>query len=189
MTATAHPASTPVGDPITPARKWRAITLATLLLVPAYWSVMYGVLTFAADETDRPSGASGAAALAFGLAVIPFVYIVLAFMSLHPRAPMAVVKAMTMTIVVGAPVSALAVDAVTGLVAGIGAGGICALRTDDLESTRSRIYGVATVAFYVFVLVRLVAPAAVLAAPILPFTVIGLIDHLAQRRALADATV
>ena len=42
-----------------------------------------------------------AAALAFGLALIPFVFIVLAFMSEHPRAPAAVFQAMVLALLVG----------------------------------------------------------------------------------------
>ena len=116
-------------EPLTPQRKWRAITLATLVLVPAFWSMLAGFVAAASDE--EVGGPAPGPAIALGLALIPFVFIVLAFMSEHPRAPAAVVKAMALTLLVGIPVAAVAGDAVTGLVAGVGAGGIVALRADD----------------------------------------------------------
>jgi len=36
-------------DPLPPRRKWRAILLATLLLAPAYWALLAGVVSVAAD--------------------------------------------------------------------------------------------------------------------------------------------
>ena len=79
--------------PLTPQRKWRAITIATLVLVPAFWSMLAGFVAVARDEDARPAPAAGPA-IALGLALIPFVFIALAFLSEHPRAPVAVVKAM-----------------------------------------------------------------------------------------------
>ena len=88
-----------------------------------------------------------------------------------------------MTLVVGIPVSALAADAATGLVAGIGAGGIAAIRADLLHSWRARALGVAAASLFVFLAVRTAPEAAILVAPCLPFTAIGVADHLSERRA------
>ena len=57
---------------------------------------------------DGREAASPGPFIAFGLALIPFVFVVLAFTSGHPRAPGAVVRAMGLTLLVGIPVSALA---------------------------------------------------------------------------------
>mgnify|MGYP006159678539 CR=1 FL=1 len=36
----------PVGmEPLSPRRKWRAITVATLVLVPAYWMLLAGIVS------------------------------------------------------------------------------------------------------------------------------------------------
>ena len=115
-------------DPLSPQRKWRAILFATLLLVPAYWGIVIGVVAVASDNPDAPPAGPP---IALGLTLLPFVFIVLAFFSTHPRAPAAVLKAMGLTLLIGIPVSAIAPDAITGLVAGIGAGGIAALRSDE----------------------------------------------------------
>lgn len=173
--------SPPAGaEPLSPQRKWRAITLATLVLVPSYWAVLGGLVSLASDDpNDAPNAAP---LLAFGLALLPFVFIVLAFLSEQPRAPGAVVKAMVLALLVGIPVSALAADAVTGFVAGVGAGGIAALRADLSHSWKARALAVLAISAYLFILLRTVGDVALLLAPVLPFTSIGVADHLSERR-------
>jgi hypothetical protein len=176
-----RPASPSAGlSPLPPQRKWRAILVATLVLVPAFWSLLVGLVALASDEPDAPDPGPP---MAFGLALIPFVFVVLAFMSEHPRPAGAVLRAMGLALLVGIPVSALAQDAVTGIVAGVGAGGIAALRRDPDSTTRSRVLAVVVAAAYTFVLVRLAGGLVLLPAPIFPFTAIGVSDHLAERAA------
>lgn len=165
--------------PLPPRRKWRAITIATLLLIPSYWSILIGLVAVVSDRTNAPPAGPF---IAFGLCLIPFVFVALAFSSEHPRAAGAVVKAMILTVVVGIPVSALAADAVTGLVAGVGAGGVVALRADEGDTWRVRATAVAAASLYVFLIVRVAGDVAVLLTPILPFTSIGVADHLSERR-------
>jgi hypothetical protein len=166
-------------QPLSPQRKWRAITVATLLLVPAFWSLLAGLV---ADASDESGGPNAAAAMAFGLALIPFVFVVLAFMSEHPRAPGAALRAMGWALLVGIPVSAFVGDAVTGIVAGLGAGGIKALRMDADHNVRARALAVLVASAYTLVLVALTGAMALLPAPIFPFTAIGVADHLSERR-------
>jgi hypothetical protein len=168
-------------EPLPPMKKWRAITLATLVLVPGYWSMLTGLVVAASDDVNIDI--NPAAAIAFGLAVIPFVFLVLAFASEHPRWPGAVVRAMGLSLLVGVAVSAIARDAVTGIVAGVGAGGIVALRMDLPHKWQSRAIAVLVASFYTFLMVRAVGPIALLPAPIFPFTGIGIADHLSERRA------
>ena len=173
--------SVPAGmEPLSPRRKWQAITLGTLLLVPAYWSMLAGLVAAAADGPEPV--ANPAAYLAFGLALIPFVFVVLAFVSEHPRAPTAVWRAMVLAVLVGVGVSTLAADAVTGIVAGVGAGGVVALRADADHSWRARALAIIFAVVYTFVLVRMASSLALLPAPIFPFTAIGVADHLSERR-------
>jgi purine-cytosine permease-like protein len=172
--------------PLTPKRKWQTITIATLLLAPAFWSLLAGIVAVADD--DKEAGPNAAAAIAFGLAFIPFIYVVLAFMSQHPRAPRAVVRAMGLTLLVGLVASGLAQDAVTGIVAGLGAGGIAAMRRDPPATTKARVWGVVAATVYTFVLVRMAGPIVLVAAPIFPFTAIGLADHFVERRLERAAT-
>lgn len=166
--------------PLSPRRKWRAILFATLLLVPGYWAMLAGVVALASD--DGGGVGSPGAYIAFGLALIPFVFVVLAFVSEHPRAPGAVVKAMALALLVGIPASAIAADAVTGFVAGVGAGGVVALRPEALHDWRPRVIAVVAASAWVFLTIRTAPEVAVLLVPVLPFTSIGVADHIAERR-------
>ncbi|HET6954760.1 MAG TPA: hypothetical protein VFI47_30640 [Acidimicrobiales bacterium] len=183
--------SRPTGmEPLSPRRKWRAITVATLVLVPGFWSMMAGLVALATDDDQaaEPAGLNSAAAVAFGLAIIPFVFIVLAFLSEHPNAPGAVLRAMGLSLLVGLLATAFTGDPVTGVVAGVGSGGVCALRMDVDHSVRDRVVAVLVAAVYTFVLVRMVGGVALLPAPIFPFTALGVADHLSERRAEREAS-
>ena len=166
-------------EPLRPQRKWRAIAFATMLLAPAVWSLLVGLVAVASDDPGRPTPGPP---IALGLCLVPFVFIVLAFASEHPQAPSAAVKAMAVSLLVAIPASALAGDAVTGIVAGVSAGGVFALRSDSAHSHAVRAGGVAIAAAYTFLLVRVAGPVALLAAPVFPFTALGLADHYAEWR-------
>jgi len=165
--------------PLAPRRKWRAILLSTLLLVPAYWALLAGVVSVASETGGAPNPGAW---IAFGLMLVPFVFIVLAFSSEHPRAAGASAKAMALSLLVGIPVSALAADAVTGFVAGIGAGGVVAMRADLDRSWKARALAVLIVTVWAYVTVRVMPEAALLLAPVLPFTSVGVADHLLEIR-------
>lgn len=150
------------------------------MLVPAFWTLLAGLVSSASGEPrDAPDPA---ASLAFGLAVIPFIFLVLAFLSQNPRVPTSVLKAMGLALVIGIPVSFLSGDAVTGIVAGAGAGGMATLRSDAPHATKPRVLGVLAATAYTFVLVQTVGAIALLPAPILPFTAIGIADQISDRR-------
>ena len=171
-------------QPLPPAKKWRAILVATLVLVLAFWALLAGLVAGATNDGSSGEAEPNAAlGLAVGLTVIPFVFVALAFLSEHPRAPGAVVRAMGWSLLVGIPVSALAGDAVTGIVAGVGAGGIQALRMDEPENWRARAWAVVVAAAYTFVLARVAGGLVLLPAPIFPLTAIGIADHFSERRA------
>jgi hypothetical protein len=81
--------------------------------------------------------------------------------------------------------AAIAKEPVTGVVAGMAAGGIVALRMDDDHTVRSRILAVVVASAYTAVLVLTIGGLALLPAPIFPFTALGVADHMAERRAEA----
>ena len=166
--------------PLSPERRWRAIALATVLLAPAVWSLLAGLVAVAAH--DGPDDRAAGAAIAFGLSMLPFVFVVLAFASEQSNPPRAVLRAMGLCLLVGIPTSAIAGDAVSGIVAGVGAGGIAALRSDEDNGWRPRAAAVAVATAYTFVLARVAGPAVLLAAPVFPFTGLGLADHWAEWR-------
>ncbi len=174
--------SRPTGmEPLPPQQKWKAITIATLVLLPAFWGTLIGLVSVASDDSNG-GVANPAAFIAFGLALVPFAFLALAFVSGHPTAPGATVKAMCLFLLIGIPVSALAADAVTGLVAGAGAGGIVALRASEVATWKQRALGVLFACAYTFVLARAAGAIILLSVPAFPFTSIGLADHFAERR-------
>src|SRR3977135_3911552 len=123
-------------EPLSPQHKWRALTL-----VP--------------PASDKRGGvANPGAAIALGFTVIPFVFIALAFLSEHPMAASAAVKAMVFCLLGGLPVDAIAGDAITGMVAGVGAGGVVALRADEGHNRRARVIAVVLASLYTLVLAR-----------------------------------
>ena len=167
-------------EPLPPERKWRAILVATVLLVPAFWALLAGLV---AGASEGGGGPNPAAAVAFGLALVPFVFVALAVLSEHPRAPGAVLRAMGLALLIGIPVSAVVGDAVTGVVAGLGAGGIAALRMDPAHGWRPRAWAVLVASVYTVFLVAFTGALVLLPAPIFPFTALGIADHLSERRA------
>ncbi|HYV01298.1 MAG TPA: hypothetical protein VEM93_03025, partial [Actinomycetota bacterium] len=72
-------------------------------------------------------------------------------------------------------------------VAGVGAGGIVAMRADQAHSWKARAIAVLAVSVYVFILLRSTTVIALLLAPVLPFTSIGVADHLSERRREREA--
>jgi hypothetical protein len=170
----------PIGvAPLPPQTKWRAITISTLLLLPAYWGVVSGLVAAASDRADAPPAGPP---IAFGLALLPFVFIALAFLSQHPRAPSAVMKAMGLTLLIGIPAAAIAPDAVSGIVAGIGAGGAAALRPEHDGVWKARALGVLAVSVFAATFVYVVPDVVLLLAPTLPFTCLGVADHALEMR-------
>ncbi len=75
--------SRPTGmEPLSPQQKWKAITIATLVLLPAFWGTLIGLVSVASD--DGEGVANPAAFIALGLALVPFAFLALAFLSGHP---------------------------------------------------------------------------------------------------------
>lgn len=165
--------------PLPPKRKWRAILLSTVLLAPGLWAIVIGLVAGASDDRNAPAAVPF---IAFGLAILPFVFVALAFLSEHPRAASAILRAMALSLLVGLPVLALAGDVVTGLVAGCAAGGAAALRMEIVHTARSRAVAVLCATAYAFVMVRVAPEATIIVAPVLPFTSIAIADHLRERR-------
>ena len=165
--------------PLSPQQKWKAITIGTIVLLPAFWGTLIGLVSVASDDAGVTNPA---AFIAFGLALVPFAFLALAFVSRHPAAPMATVKPMCLFLLVGIVVSAVAADAVTGLVAGAGAGGIVALRASEVGTWKTRALGVVFACVYTFVLARMAGAIILISVPAFPFTSIGLADHFAERR-------
>jgi hypothetical protein len=164
--------------PIDPRRKWTAITLATLLMVVSYVAILIGFIAIEVEDGPAPGPV-----IAFGLGLVPFVFIILAFMSGNRRAPGAVMKAMALSVIVAGPLSALMADAVSGLVAGFGIGGAVTLRREENHTLKARLIAVGITTVYVAVLVNFSVEGGLFAGGVLPFLSIGIADWVMDRRA------
>ncbi len=153
--------------------RWLAIIAGTAVLQFSYWLVLQGTAT--AQE-------GGAGLIALGMAVVPFVFLVLAFASRHPNAPGATLRAMGWFLVVGVPLGLL--SSVLGMAVGLSLGGVVALAPlPDLVTRRQRYLAVLGLLGYLIVLLVVAPGFAVASAAALPFAVHGIVDQTAEERA------
>jgi len=140
-------------------------------------------MVFAFVAAGLEDGPPPGPAFAFGLALVPFVFVALSAISRQPALGGATVAAMLLAVAVALPVLALARDAVTGLVAGFGAGGAVALRREPKHRWQTRAWGVVGAATFTLVAVRLVPLLGLIAAPIITLPAIGAADLYSDYRA------
>jgi hypothetical protein len=139
--------------------------------------IVYAFVLGSAEE----AGSSPIASLAIGLALVPIVFLLLAFISRHPRAPTGVLYAMLLSLMVGIPLAAF--DVAAALTMGFGAGGAVALAKYEEDSWIARAIAVVVVTVYIVVLLRYQIGAALLATAILPLVAIGSADEVMEWRA------
>lgn len=169
--------------PVSARRKWAAISVATVIMAISVFFMLYGAVEGAVlYETSAPGPP-----FAFGLALVPFAFVALAFISGHPAAGGAVVVALLLAVPIALPLAAISRDVVTGVAAGYGAGGVVALRREYYQSRRARIVAVVLTTVYVFITLRVDAATGVTAACLLPFVALGIADLAGDwRRAQRD---
>jgi hypothetical protein len=167
--------TSPVGEGISLRRTWLAIAVATLIATISYWAV---ILSFSALE--EAGAAVGGGAFALGLALVPFAFSALGFISGNRRAPMAVLSAMFLFLLVGTPVFIF--SRVLGLVIGFGAGAVVTLRREQHHRLRTRSLAVALSAVLILLLALLFPPLAITIAPAAPFTAVGLANRYDDRK-------
>lgn len=163
-------------EAISPRRKWTAIGVATLLMLVSYWSILFAV-TLGNSEGEAAQNATGP--LALGFALIPFVFLALAFLSGHKRAPGAVLKAMGLMLLIALPLGLA--NMVFGLVAGFGAGGVVALRAEEYHSLRTRALAVAIAVVYTLLMLFIIPEAALLTGGFVSLLAVGIADSFSER--------
>ena len=94
--------------------------IATLVAVVSYWSIVFAfvVTDLEGTELELDSSMTAGGPFALGLALVPFAFLALAFVSNHPRAPGAVFKAMMISIPAALAFGLFGIP--VGLVAGFG---------------------------------------------------------------------
>jgi hypothetical protein len=157
--------------------RWLALTAATMVYQFSYWAIVAGAT---ADPETAQGLESASGLLAFGFAVVPFVFLVLAFASRHPRAPGAALKAMGVFLLVGLPLGL--VNVVVGTAVGVAAGGVLALRPVEGVSTRKRRW-IAVVALALYLGALIFLPAfQLMSGAVLPLAIHGLVDQAVAER-------
>jgi len=146
-------------------------------MMACYTAILFGVAGGLTGEGEE----AAVIALTVGLAGVPAVFLVLAFVSRHPQAPKATLKAMGLFLLVGLPVSLLSLPA--GMVGGFGAGGLVSLRLEDTDTIRARVWAVALSASYVMIVGRIVPPIDALVGSVFPFFAVGAADSIMKKRA------
>lgn len=134
------------------------------------------VAVFASTSDNEEAGA---VYFALGFMLVPIMCAVVAFMSRHPRAPIATLKGMGGWLVVGLPLAL--VNPVIGLGAGYTAAGALTLRSDVLAPGRNRAWAIVGMALYLAVLLIILPQAAILAGAVSPLLAVRAADLLSQR--------
>jgi hypothetical protein len=163
-------------EPTSARRRWAAVGVATTVELVSYWSLLRAYI--AGRENLGPEVA--APSFFFGMALVPVVFLVLAFVSRHPGAPMAVLKAMGLTLLVGLPIG-LIIPAL-GIVVGYGTGGIVAFRMESAHRYGPRITAVAAAGLYMLVLMIVAVPIGIFTGGFLPFVALVFADRYAEER-------
>ncbi len=169
--------------PLPRRRKWIAVGLATFVELVSFWAIIVGVARGIEDE----AAGSAAGPFALGFALVPFAFLVLAFVSNHRRAPGAVMRAMGVWLLAGLPMI-LFVDPAAGMAAGYGMGGAIALRADEGHSFKARFWWVVALVVYVAVLVlgRIAPGPGALSASLLPFATVAFADYVIEQKEAAE---
>ncbi len=154
-------------------RNWIAIAWATPLMMFSYFS--YGA-AFIDSEGERSGFQLELAAI--GLAIAPFVFIALGFISRNPVAPKRVLQAMGLLLLVGLTIGLL--DPLLGAATGFCLGGALVLNRPSVPRlTFWRLGTVAFTALYMLVLLVVVVPAGIFTGAVLPLIMIGFADEYA----------
>jgi hypothetical protein len=125
--------------------------------------------------------------VAIGLGLAPFVFILLAFVSRHPRAPRMVLYALGIFLLIMLPLGL--VTPALGASAGFGAGGIIALNMSERTGAlKRRVIAVVAVVVYVLGLMLVATPAGVFAGGTTPLLAIGFADEATAWKASRPAS-
>ena len=157
-------------------RSWFAIGLSTIVLMVSYSSLLVAIV---ATQSDTPEAAGPTFAL--GFALVPVVFVSVAFLSGRSRAPTAVLKGMGVWLLVALPLGLF--NPVFGLCTGFGIGGVLTLRERDTDRWQTRVIAVLLVATYSFSMLFVIPAIGLVSGGLLPLASLGLADYYTQNRA------
>ena len=175
MTLSSPPSTTSTTDAFdqTRRRNWIAIAVATPLMAFSYFA--YGA-SFVESDAERSSIQPELAMV--GLAIAPFAFVALGFVSRNPVAPKRVLQAMGLLLLIGLSIGLL--DPLLGASVGFCLGGALVLNRPDVSRLMFwRLGAVVFTALYTLVLFVVALPAGVFTGAVLPFVMIGFADEYA----------
>jgi hypothetical protein len=156
-------------------RPWLAIGLSTVVLMVSYASLLVAIVS---TRSDTPEAATPA--FTVGFALVPFVFLTLAFVSGRTSAAVAVLKAMGLWLIIALPLGLL--NPVFGLCAGFGMGGVVTLKVSETDRTVARVIAVLLASAYSLVMLFVFPALGLLSGGILPLASLGLADYYTRHR-------
>lgn len=157
-------------------RSWLAIGLGTVVQMISYGSLLVAIV---ATQSDTPDAAGPAFAVGFALA--PMVFVTVAFTSGRHKAPVAVLKAMGLWLVVALPLSLF--NPIFGLSVGFGLGGVLTLKERDTDRWQNRTVAVLLTGVYALLMLWIIPALGLLSGGLLPLAALGLMDYYTEHRA------
>lgn len=153
--------------------------------------MMFSYFPYAAAFRTGETGTVGIdmGLVGISLAIAPFVFITVAFVSANPEAPKRVMYSLALTIPIGLAVGLL--SPVLGATAAFGVGGALCLRPLPAVASpyRLRLWTVVFTVVYTFVLLVFVTPAGVFSGGVLPLLMIGFADEYSMWRHVRDTEI
>ena len=161
-------------------RRWRALGAGTAVATLAVWAMVIAIVTVPDESSD--AGALSLLTLLLAVFLVPVAFYVVARIAGRERPHRVAARAWGIAFV-AIPVTFVAGDPVTGLVAGLGFGGAHSLPQGEHHTRASRWSATGLAVVYAWVLLRLVLALALLVVPLLPLGAVGLADAWQERRA------
>lgn len=162
-------------------RNWLALALGTVVIVFSYFTY---AAAFISNGDDAP--AIDPALIAISLALAPFVFVVVGFVSRNPKAPRMVLISMGLLIALGLSVGLI--SPALGAAAGFGVGVAICLRLPDIpDQLRRRLIAVSMAVVYTMFLLFFLAPAGLITGGLLPGLAVGFADEYGAWRTARDA--
>ena len=156
-------------------RSWLAIGTSTIVLMVRYGSLLVAIVS---TRSETPEAA--APAFAVGFALVPFVFLTLAFVSGRQGAPVAVLKAMGLWLLIALPLGLF--NPVFGLCVGFGIGGAITLKKRETDRRSARVIAVLLVAVYTVAMLFILPGLGLLSGGLLPLPSLGLADYYTEHR-------
>ncbi len=161
--------------PVPMWRTWLAIAVGTVIQIVSFGSILVGAL---ASTGDQQVAAGPAYALGFGL--VPVVFVLVAFVSSVQGAPLAILKAMGLWLILALPLGL--VNPVVGLCAGFSAGATVTLRRPEEPKKWARAIAAAVTVVYVTVLVLILPQAGIFAGAVTPLLAMRVADGYSDNK-------